>query len=167
MRRPPQRRQIPHPHAIDGEKAFWRWEVYRRKVVLEAGTLDGNADNAKNAAEGHHSAEPHRRLGHSRLGFRVARSYIVGMRPYLVAYQTRQAEFVGAAIVEAFDPYLARERAEADGIHQPDAMSTVTHIDGAPPDLVGRKLSPRDVVKILKASSKACPKKPPAPSVVV
>jgi len=41
----------PTPHAIDGEKAFWRWEVYRRKVVLEAGTLYGNADNAKNAAE--------------------------------------------------------------------------------------------------------------------
>jgi hypothetical protein len=37
--------------ASDGEKAFWRWEVYRRKVVLEAGTLYGNADNAKNAAE--------------------------------------------------------------------------------------------------------------------
>jgi hypothetical protein len=37
--------------ASDGEKAFWRWEVYRRKVVLTAGTLYGNADNAKNAAE--------------------------------------------------------------------------------------------------------------------
>jgi hypothetical protein len=79
------------------------------------------------------------------------------MRLYLVAYQTHQAEFVGAAIVEAFDPYLARGRAEADGIHQPGAMSTVTHIDGAPPELIGSKLSPRDVMKILKASSKASP----------
>jgi hypothetical protein len=37
------------------------------------------------------------------------------MRLYLVAYQTHQAEFVGAAIVEAFDQHRARERAEAYG----------------------------------------------------
>jgi hypothetical protein len=84
------------------------------------------------------------------------------MRLYLVAYQTQQAEFVGAAVVEAFDPYLARERAEAQGIHQPGAMSTVTHVDGVPPELIGRKLSPRDVLKIINSG----PKKPAAPSVV-
>jgi hypothetical protein len=84
------------------------------------------------------------------------------MRLYLVAYQTHQAEFIGAAIVEAFDPYLARERAEAAGIHQPGAMSTVTHVDGVPPELIGRKLSPRDVLNILNSGAK----KPPAPSVV-
>jgi hypothetical protein len=33
------------------------------------------------------------------------------MRLYLVAYQTHQAEFLGAAIVEAFDQIEARERA--------------------------------------------------------
>jgi hypothetical protein len=88
--------------------------------------------------------------------------YIGGMRLYLVAYQTHQAEFVGAAIVQAFDPYLARERAEAQGLHQPGAMSTVTHVERVPPELIGRKLSPRDVMKILNAS----PKKPPAPSLV-
>jgi hypothetical protein len=59
------------------------------------------------------------------------------MRLYLVSYQSHQAEFVGAAIVEAFDPYLARERAEAAGIHQPGAMSIVTHVDGVPPELIG------------------------------
>jgi hypothetical protein len=42
------------------------------------------------------------------------------MRLYLVAYQTHQAEFVGAAIVEAFDQHRARERAEEAGIYQPE-----------------------------------------------
>ena len=83
------------------------------------------------------------------------------MRLYLVAYQSHQAELVGATIVEAFDPFRARERAEADGIHQPGALSTVTHIDAAPPELIGRRLSPRDVRKIIKSG----PTKPPAPSV--
>ena len=87
------------------------------------------------------------------------------MRMYLVEYQTHQAEFVSAAIVEAFDPYLARERAEAQGIHQPGAMSTVSHVDGVPPELIGRKLSLRDVMDILKTASTK-KKKPPAPSLV-
>jgi hypothetical protein len=84
------------------------------------------------------------------------------MRLYLVSYQTHQAEFVGAAIVEAFDQWKARERAEAEGIHQPAAMSAVTQVDAVPPDLIGRKLSPRDVKKLVTSG----PKKPPAPSLV-
>jgi hypothetical protein len=36
---------------------------------------------------------------------------------FLVAYQSHSAEFLGAAIVEAFDPPRAREKAEAAGIH--------------------------------------------------
>jgi hypothetical protein len=83
-------------------------------------------------------------------------------RLYLVAYQTHQAEFVGAAIVEAFDQWKARERAEAAGIHQPGAMSVVTQVEAVPPDLIGRKLSPRDVKKLVTSG----PKKPPAPSLV-
>jgi hypothetical protein len=77
----------------------------------------------------------------------------MAMRLYLVAYQTHAAEFVGAAIVEAFDPFKARERAEAEGIHVPGVLSTVTHIDAAPPELVGRKLSPRDVHAIIKSGT--------------
>jgi hypothetical protein len=84
------------------------------------------------------------------------------MRLYLVAYQTHQAEFVGAAIVEAFDQIKARERAEEAGIHQPGAMSVVTQVDAVPPELIGRKLSPRDVKKLVTSG----PKKPPAPSLV-
>jgi hypothetical protein len=85
------------------------------------------------------------------------------MRLYLVAYQSHQAEFLGAAVVEAFDQIKARERAEAAGIHQPGAMSIVTQVDAVPPDLIGRKLSPRDVKKLVTGG----PKKPPAPSVRV
>ena len=84
------------------------------------------------------------------------------MRLYLVAYQSHQAEFVGAAIVEAFDPFKARERVEAEGIHQPGMLSTVAHVDGVPRELIGRKLSPRDMMKIISSG----PKKPPAPSLV-
>jgi hypothetical protein len=83
------------------------------------------------------------------------------MRLYLVAYQSHQAEFVGAAIVEAFNSFKARERAEKAGIYQPGALSVVTAIDAAPPDLIGRRLSPRDVAVLIKSG----PKKPPAPSV--
>jgi hypothetical protein len=54
-----------------------------------------------------------------------------------VAYQTPEAEFVGAAIVEAFGSFKARERAEEAAIHQPGALSVVTRIDAAPPDLIG------------------------------
>jgi hypothetical protein len=77
------------------------------------------------------------------------------MRLYLVAYQSHQAEFLGAAVVEAFDQIKARERAEAG------ALSVVTQVDAVPPDLIGRKLSPRDVKKLVTCG----PKKPPAPSV--
>jgi hypothetical protein len=84
------------------------------------------------------------------------------MRLYLVAYQSHQAEFLGAAVVEAFDQIKARERAEAAGIHQPGALSVVTQVEAVPPDLIGRKLSPRDVKKLVTSG----PKKPPAPSVV-
>jgi hypothetical protein len=83
------------------------------------------------------------------------------MRLYLVAYQSHEAEFLGAAIVEAFDQIKARERAEAAGIHQPGAMSIVTQVDAVPPDLIGRKLSLRDVKKLVTSG----PRKPPAPSV--
>jgi hypothetical protein len=41
-------------------------------------------------------------------------------------------------------------------------MSTVTHVDDVPPELIGRKLSPRDVMKIIGSG----PKKPAAPSLV-
>ena len=78
------------------------------------------------------------------------------MRLYLVAYQSHQAEFVGAAIVRAFDEFKARETAEADGIHQPGMLSVVTRVDGVPPELIGRKLSLRDVMKIVTRG----PKKP-------
>jgi hypothetical protein len=88
------------------------------------------------------------------------------MRLYLFAYQTHRAEFVGAAIVRAFDQFKAREKAEAYGIHQPGALSVVTQVEGVPTELDGRKLSPRDVMKILKANPIAGPKKPPAPSLV-
>jgi hypothetical protein len=84
------------------------------------------------------------------------------MRLYLVAYQSHQAEFLGAAIVEAFDQIKARERAEEAGFHQPGALSVVTQVDAVPPDLIGRKLSPRDVKKLVTSG----PKKPPAPSLV-
>jgi hypothetical protein len=84
------------------------------------------------------------------------------MRLYLVAYQSREAEFLGAAVVEAFDQIKARERAEAAGIHQPGALSVVTQVEAVPPDLIGRKLSPRDVKKLVTSG----PKKPPAPSLV-
>jgi hypothetical protein len=83
------------------------------------------------------------------------------MRLYLVACQTHQAEFLGAAIVEASDSFKARERAEEANIHQPGALSVVTQIDTAPPNLIGRRLSPRDVAVLIKSG----PKKPPAPSV--
>jgi hypothetical protein len=83
------------------------------------------------------------------------------MRLYLVAYQSHEAEFLGAAIVEAFDQSKARERAEAAGIHQPGAMSVVNQVDAVPPDLIGRKLSPREVKKLVTSG----PKKPPAPPV--
>jgi hypothetical protein len=43
--------------------------------------------------------------------------YISCMPWFLVAYQSHSAEFLGAAIVEAFDPPRAREKAEAAGIH--------------------------------------------------
>jgi hypothetical protein len=85
------------------------------------------------------------------------------MRLYLVAYQSHEAEFLGAAAIEAFDQIKTRERAEAAGIHQPGAMSVVTPVDAVPPDLIGRKLSPRDVKKLVTDG----PKKPPAPSVRV
>jgi hypothetical protein len=91
--------------------------------------------------------------------------YITGMRLYLVAYQNHQAEFVGAAIGEALDPDSARERAEAHGIHQPGAMLTVTQVSAVPVELLGRKLSRRNVMDILKANSTK-KKKPPAPSLV-
>jgi hypothetical protein len=45
------------------------------------------------------------------------------MRLYLVAYQTLEGVFLGAAIVEAFDSFKARERAEEAGIHRPGAVS--------------------------------------------
>jgi hypothetical protein len=83
------------------------------------------------------------------------------MALFYVAYQTHEAEFVGAAIVEAFDSFKARERAEEADIHQPGALSVVTRIDAAPPDLIGRRLSPRDVARLVSRG----PKKPPAPSV--
>jgi hypothetical protein len=83
------------------------------------------------------------------------------MRLYLVAYQSpEEAEFVGAAIVEAFDQSQARERAEAAGIHRPGALSVVTQVDAVPAELIGRKLSPRDVNRLVTSG----PKKPPAPS---
>ena len=40
-----------------------------------------------------------------------------------------QAEFLGAAVVEAFDQIKARERAEAAGIHQAGVMSIVTQVE--------------------------------------
>jgi hypothetical protein len=83
------------------------------------------------------------------------------MRLYLVAYQSHAAEFLGAAIVQAFDEFWARRRAEEADIHQPGALSVVTQIDTAPPNLIGRRLSPRDVAVLIKSG----PKKPPAPSV--
>ena len=51
------------------------------------------------------------------------------MRLYLVACQSHQAEFLGAAVVEAFDQIKARERAEAAGIHQAGVMSIVTQVE--------------------------------------
>jgi hypothetical protein len=83
------------------------------------------------------------------------------MRLYLVAYTSHAAEFLGAAIVQAFDEFWARRRAEEAGIHQPGALSQVTPIDAAPPHLIGRRLSPRDIAALVKRG----PKKPPAPSV--
>jgi pyridoxine/pyridoxamine 5'-phosphate oxidase len=74
------------------------------------------------------------------------------MRLYLVAYQSHEAELVGAAIVEAFDQWS--ERAEAACIHQPGAMSVVTQVEAVPPDLIGRKLSPRDVKKLVTSGPK-------------
>jgi hypothetical protein len=83
------------------------------------------------------------------------------MRLYLVAYTSHAAEFLGAAIVQGFDEFRARRRAEEAVIHQPGALPQVTPIDAAPPDLVGRRLSPREVARLVKSG----PKKPPAPSV--
>jgi hypothetical protein len=79
---------------------------------------------------------------------------------FLVAYQSHSAEFLGAAIVEAFDPPRAREKAEAAGIHQPGALPVVTRINAVPADLIGRKLSPRDVAILVRGEAK----KPPAAS---
>jgi hypothetical protein len=79
------------------------------------------------------------------------------MRLYLVAYQTLEGVFLGAAIVEAFDSFKARERAEEAGIHQPGALSVVTQIDAAPPNLIGRRLSPGDAARLVRGG-----KKPPA-----
>jgi hypothetical protein len=42
------------------------------------------------------------------------------------------------------------------------ALSVVTSVDAVPADLIGRKLSPRDVKKLVTSG----PKKPAAPSVV-
>jgi hypothetical protein len=92
---------------------------------------------------------------------RAGGTYIHSMRLYLVAYQTPEAEFVGAAIVEAFDSFKARQCAEEADIHQPGALSVVTQIDTAPPNLIGRRLSPRDVAVLIKSG----PQKRPAPSV--
>jgi hypothetical protein len=83
------------------------------------------------------------------------------MRLYLIAYQTHQAEFLGAAIVAAFDEFKAREAAQRAGIHQPGALAAVTQVSAVPADLIGRKLSLRDVKKLVTSG----PKKPPAPSV--
>jgi hypothetical protein len=41
-------------------------------------------------------------------------------------------------------------------------MSVVTQVDAVPPDLIGRKLWPRDIAKLIKSG----PKKPAAPSLV-
>jgi hypothetical protein len=79
---------------------------------------------------------------------------------FLVAYQSHHAELLGAAIVEAFDPPRAREKAEAAGLHQPGALSVVTRIDAAPADLIGRKLSRRDIAVLVRGEAK----KPPAAS---
>jgi len=84
------------------------------------------------------------------------------MRLYLVAYQSHQAEFLGGAIVAAFDEFKAREAAERAGIHHPGALAAVTQVSAVPADLIGRKLSPRDVKKLVTSG----PKKPPAPSLV-
>ena len=78
----------------------------------------------------------------------------------MLCTQTLEGVFLGAAIVEAFDSFKARERAEEAGIHQPGALSVVTQIDTAPPDLIGRRLSPRDVARLVRGG-----KKPPAASV--
>jgi hypothetical protein len=83
------------------------------------------------------------------------------MRLYLGAYQSHQAEFLGAAVVAAFDEFKAREAAGRAGILQPGALAAVTQVDAVPADLIGRKLSPRDVERLVKRG----PKKPPAPSV--
>jgi hypothetical protein len=41
-------------------------------------------------------------------------------------------------------------------------MSVVTQVDAVPPEVIGRKLSPRDVKKLLTSG----PKKPPAASLI-
>jgi hypothetical protein len=80
---------------------------------------------------------------------------------FCVAYQTDQGEFVAAAIVESFDIGMAREDAEAAGIHTPGALSTVIQVTGVAGEWIGRRLLPGDVARLLET----VPKKPPARSI--
>jgi hypothetical protein len=69
------------------------------------------------------------------------------MRLYLLRYITADAELLSLAIVEAYDPILARWTAFAAGIHYPGAISTADEVDLASvvPELIGRKLFPDDL----------------------
>jgi hypothetical protein len=156
-------------HAPSRPEVAWTWSIIVMGEARGHVTTDGNAPHVRRGET------PVRRVlgavqglagaviapAPRRLDSALAAPIFHSMRLYLVAYQTPKAEFVGAAIVRAFDEFRARQHAEEAGIHQPGALSQVSQIDEAPPDLIGRRLSPRDVARLVKAG----PKKPPAPSV--
>jgi hypothetical protein len=76
---------------------------------------------------------------------------------FLVSYQSAEAEFLGAAIVEAPGEGFARIAAEDAGIHVHGALSVVTEVVEVPPAWVGRQLSPRDAARAVAAAKRRQP----------
>jgi hypothetical protein len=90
-------------------------------------------------------AAPERRLG---LGLTPLRTHVnFSDAAVSVALHPVDAELLSLAIVEAYDPIVARWTAFAAGIHYPGAISTADEVDLASvvPELIGRKLFPDDL----------------------
>jgi hypothetical protein len=81
---------------------------------------------------------------------------------FFLRYIDSKARTIGAVIVDEFDPILARHTADELGLSFPGPCSA-EKLDPAdvPPELIGRKLTRRDIGRLVSAG----PKKPPAASV--
>lgn len=88
---------------------------------------------------------------------------------FYLTFQSHDGALVGAAIVDAFDPFQARMRANAEGLNPGGALCTLDRLDpqGVPPEMIGRMLSPAEAYGLIELLERAdpIPKHPPVPSV--